>query len=81
MAVVKGFVAYAWSCPCGHRNYEEGVPVELTPEDKQEIEEREEVDMSEFRPGDLVAMPEEVVCQACAAKHELYDPREIGPDI
>jgi hypothetical protein len=81
MATVKLQTCYGWTCPCGNRNYGEGVPVELTQEDRAEIEEREEVDLSDvMQTGDLVCMPEEVTCAKCGAEHEAFDPREDGED-
>lgn len=77
MATVRGETCYGWTCPCGHRNYEEGVPVELTAEDRSEIEDRCEVDLSDCSaPGELVCMPDEVTCRKCGAVHEVFDPRD-----
>jgi hypothetical protein len=76
MAVVKIFTGYYWDCPCGARNFEEGVPAELTQEDRAEIEEREGIDLSELGNGDLVSYPDEVTCNKCGAEHEVVDPRE-----
>lgn len=77
MAKVQVQLCYMWTCPCGHKNYAEGLEQEMTPEELAESLD----DNGVQPPPDVVALalPEFVVCQACFNKHETDAPQANGP--
>jgi transcription elongation factor Elf1 len=75
MAKVQVQLCYMWTCPCGHKNYAEGL--EMTPEELAESLE----DAGIAVPDDTaaIALPEFVVCRRCFDKHETESPLLSDP--
>lgn len=72
MAIVRVQLCYMWMCPCGHKNYAEGLEQEMTPDQLADSIEAAGIEV----PDDTVALalPEFVVCRRCFEKHETAGP-------
>jgi len=62
--------AHVWTCDnCGQENFERCVVVELSPEEKAELEENE----LGAQTGDWMTIPESVTCKSCNSEFETQD--------
>lgn len=73
--------AFRWECPsCGTGNYDDGVFLEITPQEQRIMADVHECDPSEFRTGDWLGAPETVKCSKCGDEFDVM-PMELDEDI
>ena len=66
-------LAYSWDCDeCGAENFERSIVYELSPEEKAELEEMDEV----AETGNWISHPERVTCKKCGAEFEAHHFKE-----
>lgn len=64
--------AYEWTCPdCGRDNFERAMVMELSEEDRVEMEEEHGIEPG--ATGDWVSRPDEVTCPHCGGEFETED--------
>ena len=68
--------AFVWTCDnCGRDNFERAIVCELSPEERQEINEANGIEDGEM--GDWMLAPEEVKCPHCDAGYTTRHFRDM----
>jgi predicted nucleic-acid-binding Zn-ribbon protein len=69
--------AFGWNCPgCKTRNYVEGVFVEFSEEDREEIIEEYGEIPADFQNGMIITKPEDVTCRKCGIEFDVKEDLE-----
>ena len=74
--VIKLLRAYRWQCPgCSWLNFEEPVPLDLRPDERQRIEKQLSKAANQVLDGEhvtFVTVPDSVECSACGTEYPTH---------
>jgi len=74
--------AHIWTCDkCYTDNFEQGIIVEMSPEEKMDYAEQFGVDPQDVKSGEWMTIPEDVTCRNCGAKYNTVHWKDDSHDV